>query len=70
MKIQRPEEVTQIPVPRELSPEELKEAYALAEVEFTINDLLAFTEETEEFPAEEVIAQMDAAQIEADKRSA
>jgi hypothetical protein len=68
MKILRPEEVTSIPEPRELSPEELKEAYALAKQAFTIEDLLKFLEVTEDFPVDDVIAEMEAAQKEAEQR--
>ncbi len=70
MKILRPEQVTIVPEHRELSPEELKEAYSLARAAFTIEDLLAFTDETEDFPVENVIAEMEAELNEANKRSA
>ena len=39
MKILRPEEITTFPESKELSPEELKEAYALARAAFTADDL-------------------------------
>jgi hypothetical protein len=70
MKILRAEEVTSIPPPRELSPEELREAYALAKAAFSVEDLLRFTDETQEFPADEVLAEMEQAQKEADQRTA
>jgi hypothetical protein len=70
MRIQRPEEVTAMPKPRELSAEELKQAYALAKAAFTIEDLLRYTEQTEDVPAEQVLAEMEQAQKEADQGSA
>jgi hypothetical protein len=62
MKIQRLEEVTSLPKFRELTPEELKEAYALARAAFTADDLQKFTEIVEDVPAEMVLAEMEAAQ--------
>ena len=63
MKILRPEEVTSWPDPRELSPEELKEAYALARAAFTAEDLQRFTEiHDDDVPAEEVLAELEEAQ--------
>jgi hypothetical protein len=60
MRILRPEEVTTFPPFRELSPEELKEAYALARAAFTAEDLQRFTEVEDGIPAEEVLAEMEA----------
>ena len=59
MKISRLEEVTSIPAPRELSLEELKEAYALAKAAFTADDLQRYTELDEGVPMEEVLAELE-----------
>ena len=58
MKILRPEEVTSFPEPRDLSPEELKEAHALARAAFTAEDLQRYTEVLEGVPAEEVLGEV------------
>jgi hypothetical protein len=58
MKIQRLSEVTSLPEFRELSPEELKEAYALAKAAFTAEDLQGYTELDEGVPFEEVLAEL------------
>ena len=72
MKIYRPEEVTSEVMAnlefRELTPEELKEAYALAKAAFTVEDLLQFTEDEEGVLVEEVIAEMEEVQKQADQR--
>lgn len=70
MKISRLEEVTSIPEPRELSPEELQEAYALAKAAFTADDLQRYTEVEEGVSADEVLAEMEAIQKRADERTA
>ena len=62
MKILRPEEVTVFPDIRELTPEEIKEAYALARAAFTAEDLQRYTEELEGVPAEEVLRELEEAQ--------
>jgi hypothetical protein len=62
MKILRPEEVTTFPDIRELTPEEIKEAYALARAAFTAEDLQRYTEELEGVPAEEVLRELEEAQ--------
>jgi hypothetical protein len=62
MKILRPEEVTSFPEPRDLSPEELKEAYALARAAFTAEDLQRYTELDEGIPAEEVLHELEEAE--------
>lgn len=67
MKILRPEEVTKFPEFREYSPEEIKEAYALAKAAFTVEDLLRFMEVGEEFPVDDVLAEMEQFQKEADQ---
>lgn len=62
MKILRPEEVTSWPAPRELTPEELAEAYKLAKAAFTADDLQRYTELDEGIPFEEVLAELEEAQ--------
>jgi hypothetical protein len=59
MKILRPEEVSSFPEPRNLSPEELKQAYALARAAFTAEDLQRYTELDEGVPAEEVLRELE-----------
>jgi hypothetical protein len=67
MKILRPEEVTSEVIAsleyRELTLEELKEAYALARAAFTVEDLLQFTEIDEGVLADDVIAEMEEVQL-------
>ncbi len=68
MKILRPEEVTTFPPIRDLTPEELAEAYRLAKAAFTAADLQRYTEELhEEAPAEEVLARLEAVQKQFDE---
>jgi hypothetical protein len=73
MRILRPEEVIANGFPpgswkEELTPEELKEAYALGRAAFTAADLQLFTEVEKGIPAEDVLNEMDAAQREFDQR--
>jgi len=70
MKILRPEEVTTFPEPRELSPEEMKEVYALARAAFTAADLQRYTELDEGVPADEILAEMEEVQKQADQGTA
>ena len=67
MKILRPEEVNGIPPWRDLSPEDLKEAYALARAAFTADDLQRYTEVDEGIPVEKVLAEMEETQRKADQ---
>jgi hypothetical protein len=69
MKIQRLSEVTSLPEFRELTPEELKEAYALARAAFTAEDLQRYTELDEGVPAEEVLAELEELQRQFGKKS-
>ncbi len=62
MKILRLEEVTDYPEPREWTPEELKEAYALARAAFTAADLQRYTEPLVGVPAEEVLRELEESQ--------
>jgi hypothetical protein len=59
MKIIPLSELKTFPEPRELTPEELKEAYALARAAFTAEDLQRYTELDEGVPAEDVIREME-----------
>jgi hypothetical protein len=71
VKILRPEEVTAANFPefRQLTPEELKEAYRLAREAFTAADLQKYTELDEGIPFEEVLAEMEERQRQADEKS-
>jgi hypothetical protein len=68
MKILRPEEVTQFHEWRELTPEEVKEAYALARAAFTADDLQKYPEVLEGPLAEDVIREMEEAQQQFDAK--
>ena len=52
---------------RELTPEELKEAYALAKAAFTADDLQKFTEIDEGVPFEEFLAELEEVQKQFDQ---
>ncbi|HEY7427528.1 MAG TPA: hypothetical protein VH682_25065 [Gemmataceae bacterium] len=54
---------------RELSPEELKEAYALAKASITAEDLQGYTELEEGVPAEEVLAELEEMQKQFENKS-
>ncbi len=69
MKIQRLSELTSWPEFRELSPEELKEAYALAKAAFTAEDLQRYTELDEGVPAEDVLAELEEIQNQFEKNN-
>jgi hypothetical protein len=68
MKILRPEEVTSFPPIRELSPEELAEAYRLAKAAFTADDLQRYTELDEGVPFDEVLAELEEIQRTTEQR--
>ena len=69
MKILRPEEVTGPLDYRQLSPEELAEAYRLAREAFTAADLQKFTEPTDDFvSAEGVLREMEEYQKQQDAK--
>jgi hypothetical protein len=68
MKILRLEEVKSFPESRELSPEELAEAYALARAAFTAEDLQRYTEVEEGVPMEEFLKELEAIQRRFDQR--
>jgi hypothetical protein len=62
MKICRPEEVSSLPPPRELTEQEIKEAYALARAAFSIEDLLRYTEFQADVAADQVLSEMEESQ--------
>ena len=69
MKILRPEEVTVFPEIRDLTPEELAEAYRLAREAFTAADLQKYTEPLEDgVPAEDVLSEMEERQRQFDEQ--
>jgi hypothetical protein len=69
MKILRPEEVTKFPDVRELTPQELAEAYALARKAFTAEDLQRFTELDEGISFDEILASLERRQRKAESGS-
>ena len=69
MKILRPEEITSFPEPRDLTPEELQQAYALARAAFTAEDLQRYTELDEGVPAAEVLRALEEAERKLDEKS-
>ena len=72
MKILRPEEATPELLAslkyEELSPEQLKEAYALARASFTAEDLRRFTDIVDDVPAEDVLRELEEAQLQLDSQ--
>jgi hypothetical protein len=70
VKILRPEEVTDYSqlITRDLTPEELAEAYALARAAFTAADLQEYTEVDDVIPAEDVVHEMEEAQKQFDEK--
>jgi hypothetical protein len=68
MRIIRPEDVTEFPDFRELTPEELKQAYALAKAAFTAEDLQKYTEEEDGRPFEELIEELEQIQKKLDEK--
>jgi hypothetical protein len=69
VKILRPEEVKSFPELRNLTPEELKQAYALARAAFTAEDLQRYTELDEGMPAEAVLRALEETEREQDQAS-
>jgi hypothetical protein len=55
---------------RELSPEELAQAYALSKAAFTAEDLQRFTEVDEGIPMEHLLQELEEAQSHLDQASA
>ena len=62
MRILRPHEVTVFPEFRELSAEELKEAYALSKASFTAEDLARFADLDEGTPMEDLLKELEMVQ--------
>jgi hypothetical protein len=62
MKILRPSEVTVFPPWRDLTPEELTEAYRLARAAFTAEDLARYADLDEGVPADDVLRELKDAQ--------
>jgi hypothetical protein len=58
MKILRPSEVTSFPEPRDLSSEELAEAYRLARAAFSADDLQRYADLDDVVPADEVLSEL------------
>jgi hypothetical protein len=69
MKIIRADDVTVFPEWRELTPEEVKEALALARAAFTAADLQEYTELDEGVPADEVLRELDETEQKLDQAS-
>ena len=69
MRILRPEEVKEFPKLTELSPEELREAYALARASFTAEDLQRYTEVEEGVPMEDFLKELEETQRRADQKN-
>ena len=70
MKILRPEDVRRFPPFRDFSAEELKEAYALARAAFSVEDLVRYADDDEGIPAQQVLAELEEAQRQADQGKA
>jgi hypothetical protein len=69
MKIVRLEDAKHWPESRSLSPEELKQAYALARAAFTADDLQKFTEVDDEgMSMEAFLADLEKSQEEHDRK--
>jgi hypothetical protein len=69
MRILRPEEVKEFPKLTELSPEELREAYALARASFTAEDLQLYTEVEEGVPMEDFLKELEETQRRANQKN-
>jgi hypothetical protein len=69
MKILRLSEVTSFPEARELTPEELAEAYRLARESFTAADLQKYTELDPGVPADEFLAELEEIQRQYDQKT-
>jgi hypothetical protein len=69
MRILRPQDVKQFPETRELSPEELREAYALAKAAFTAEDLQRCMEVEEGIPMEDFLKELEEMQRQNDQRT-
>jgi hypothetical protein len=70
VRIHRSDEITPIPEARQLSPDEVKEAYALARAAFTAGDLQKYTELDEGILFDEILADLENSQREFDQGKA
>jgi hypothetical protein len=70
MRILKPSEIQVFPDFRELSPEELAQAYALSRAAFTAEDLQRFTEVDEGIPMEPLLQELEEVQQKLDQGSA
>jgi len=70
MRILRLDEVKEFPAIKELTPEELREAYALAKAAFTADDLYNCIEPGEDdAPMEDLIKELEDIQREVDQKN-
>lgn len=67
MEIYKLSEVASWPEARDLSPEELAQAYALARAAFTADDLQRYTELEDGVPFEQVLAELEAQQKQSER---
>ena len=70
MKIVRLEDARSWPEARSLTPDELRDAYAMARAAFTADDLQKFTELDEGVPMDAFLAELEKAQEEHDRKQA
>jgi hypothetical protein len=68
MRILRLSEVKELPEIRDLTPEEVEEAKALAKADFTAEDLQLFTELDQGTPMELFLQELEETQRQADER--
>jgi hypothetical protein len=68
-RILRPEEIQSFPPLRDLTPEELVEAYAVSKAAFTAADLQEYTELDEGVPMEDLLKELDENQRQYERRS-
>jgi hypothetical protein len=67
MELIRPEQAQRFPDVKELSADELKQAYELSKAEFTAADLQRYTEEEEGVSGEEILRRLEEQQQRLDK---
>jgi hypothetical protein len=68
MRILRVHEVEVFPEFRELTPEEIKEAYALSRANFTAEDLAAYADLDEGIPMEDTLKELEEIQRQYDEK--
>lgn len=59
MRVLRPSEIENFPELKDLSPDELSQAYALARAAFSAEDLQRYTEVEEGIPLEDVLRELE-----------